>query len=76
MSMDREKNLAELESKLGVSFFNRALLNQSLTHSSYANENNVPDNERMEFLGDAVIKLAVSEYIYNKPALNTHNNFR
>ena len=64
--MDREKNLAELEGRLGISFFNRVLLNQSLTHSSYANENDVPDNERMEFLGDAVIKLAISVYLYNK----------
>jgi ribonuclease-3 len=43
-------------------------LNQSLTHSSYAHEsrNKVPDNERLELLGDAVIKLVTSEYLYNK----------
>ncbi|MFC1496074.1 ribonuclease III [Candidatus Margulisiibacteriota bacterium] len=64
--MDRDKNLAGLEQKLGISFFNKTLLNQSLTHSSYANENSVPDNERLEFLGDAVIKIAISEYLYNK----------
>lgn len=67
MSMDdREKRLDELEQKLGISFLNRRLLDQSLTHSSYANEQGMADNERMEFLGDAVIKLVISEYLFNK----------
>lgn len=66
MSMQREKELAELEKKLGISFLNKHLLNQSLTHSSYAHEKKVPDNERLEFLGDAVIKIAISEYLYHK----------
>jgi len=64
--MDQEKRLDELEQKLGISFLNRRLLNQSLTHSSYAHENGIPDNERLEFLGDAVIKLAISGYLFNK----------
>lgn len=64
--MDQDKRLEELEQKIGISFLNRHLFNQSLTHSSYAHENNVPDNERLEFLGDAVIKLAISEYLFNK----------
>lgn len=64
--MQREQKLEILEEKLGISFLNKPLLNQSLTHSSYANENGVPDNERLEFLGDAVIKIVVSEYLYNK----------
>ncbi|OGC03545.1 ribonuclease III [candidate division WOR-1 bacterium RIFOXYA12_FULL_43_27] len=64
--MDRDKRLDELQQKLGLSFFNKTLLSQSLTHSSFANEANVPDNERLEFLGDAVIKLAISEYLFNK----------
>ncbi len=64
----RDKQLQELESKIGITFLNKSLLNQSLTHSSYAHEsrNKLPDNERMEFLGDAVIKLVTSEYLYNK----------
>ncbi len=66
MSMQRDKELLELEKRLKISFLNKQLLNQSLTHSSFANEENVPDNERLEFLGDAVIKLVVSEYLYNK----------
>lgn len=64
--MEREKEIAEIEKKLGISFLNQALLNQALTHSSFANEQNVPDNERLEFLGDAVLKLAITEYIYNR----------
>lgn len=64
--MERDKELQELEKKLGISFFNKALLNQCLTHSSYAHEAGVPDNERLEFLGDAILKLVVSEYLYNK----------
>jgi ribonuclease-3 len=42
------------------------LLNHALTHSSYGHEKNLPDNERLEFLGDAILKLAISEYIFNK----------
>jgi len=66
MSMEREKQLQELEKKLGISFFNKALLNQCLTHSSFAHELSIPDNERLEFLGDAILKLVISEYLYNK----------
>lgn len=66
LTAEREKMLEELEKKLGASFLNKSLLNQSLTHSSYGHEKSVPDNERLEFLGDAVLKLAISEYLYNK----------
>lgn len=64
----RDKQLEELESKFGITFLNKSLLNQSLTHSSYAYESKekIFDNERLEFLGDAVIKLVISEYLYNK----------
>ncbi|MDD5382278.1 MAG: ribonuclease III [Candidatus Margulisbacteria bacterium] len=66
LSPEREKELQELESKIKTSFLNKILLNQALTHSSYGNEFKVPDNERLEFLGDAVLKLVISEHIYNK----------
>ena len=66
ISPEREKELLEIENMLSVSFLNKSLLNQSLTHSSYAHEKNAPDNERLEFLGDAVLKLVISEYIYNR----------
>jgi len=61
------KDLSKLEKTLGVSFVNKDLLTQALTHRSYINEH--PDfhlghNERLEFLGDAVLELAVTEYLY------------
>lgn len=68
ISEQREKQLLDLEKKIGVSFLSKTLLDQSLTHSSFAYETHekVPDNERLEFLGDAVLKLVMSEYLYNK----------
>lgn len=58
-------NLDELQSVIGYQFSDINLLIQSLTHQSYANENNVLSYERLEFLGDAVIELIVSDYIYH-----------
>ena len=55
---------AELEEKLGYKFNNVELLKTALTHSSYANEHNLECNERMEFLGDAVLELSMSKYLY------------
>ncbi|MDP3954454.1 MAG: ribonuclease III [bacterium] len=66
--MDNEK-LAELESKIGVTFSNKDQLLQALTHRSYLNENtkwHLDHNERLEFLGDAVLELAITEYLYEK----------
>src|SRR3989338_5515758 len=68
-SAQRAKDLEQLEKKLGLTFLNKALLNQALSHSSYAHEHRKKgelDNERLEFLGDAVLKLVTSEYLYNK----------
>lgn len=55
-----------LEDNLGYSFKNKKLLENALTHSSYANEmrNGISSNERLEFLGDSVLSLIVSSYIY------------
>ena len=64
--LEREKLLHEIEAKLALTFLNKSLLNQALTHSSYGHEHNCPDNERLEFLGDAVLKLVISEFLYNK----------
>jgi ribonuclease-3 len=69
ITKERERELADLERKLGITFLNKALLNQALTHSSYAHEvrqKGISDNERLEFLGDAVLKVVMSEYLYNK----------
>jgi len=64
--------LEELEKKIGYTFKNIDYLKTGLTHSSYANEfkRNIKCNERQEFLGDAVLSIVVSDYIYkNCPSL-------
>jgi len=66
MDVQRQSQLQEIEEKLGTSFIRKELLNQALTHSSYGNEQKIPDNERLEFLGDAILKLVISEFIYHK----------
>lgn len=61
------KNLSHLEKKLGIRFNNNKLLTQALAHKSYINENPhfpLDHNERLEFLGDAVLELAVTEYLF------------
>ena len=58
---------SELESKIGFQFKNKDLLLTALTHRSYINENpswRLDHNERLEFLGDAVLELVVTEYLY------------
>lgn len=62
-------NVEEFEQRTNYSFVNKKLLKLALTHSSYANEmkrNNYENNERLEFLGDAVLDMVVSEYMYSK----------
>lgn len=58
----------ELQKKLGVKFNDPELLKRALTHRSYLNENRSVDksNERLEFLGDAVLELIVSDYLYRE----------
>jgi ribonuclease-3 len=62
-------NLSALEEKLGVQFRDYSLLLRALTHRSYLNENPdmvLEDNERLEFLGDAVLDFVVGAYLYHK----------
>lgn len=64
------KNIFELESKLGYKFRDVSYLERALTHLSYSNEQRlkgikVLPNERLEFLGDAVIQIIISEYLFN-----------
>ena len=59
-----------IEEVLGIRFNNKALLTEALTHSSYGNEHNMPYNERLEFLGDAVIELLMSQYLYLKQEIS------
>ena len=56
--------IKEFQKKLGYEFKNIELLERALTHTSYANENSVQSYERLEFLGDAVLQLLTSKYIY------------
>ena len=63
-----EDRVSQLESKIDIKFKNKDLLLQALTHRSYLNENtkwHLDHNERLEFLGDAVLELVVTEYLYN-----------
>lgn len=59
-------NKSKLEENLGYIFKNKDLLKQALTHTSYANENNVQSNEKLEFLGDSILEFISSEFIYEK----------
>lgn len=61
-------NLAALEKTLGVVFSNKDILHQALVHRSYLNENPnfaLDHNERLEFLGDAVLELVVTDHLYH-----------
>ena len=63
------KQLEELQEKINYRFQQEALLRQALTHSSYANEKHMKkrsDNERLEFLGDAVLELVSSDWLYSR----------
>lgn len=59
------KDYHELEKLFNLSFKNKQLLIRALTHSSYAYENNTLSNERLEFIGDAVLDLTVGKYLYD-----------
>lgn len=59
----------EFQEKIGYRFQNKRLLTQALSHSSYSNErrmSKLANNERLEFLGDAVLELTTSEFLYEK----------
>jgi ribonuclease-3 len=62
------QGIEELEKKIKIKFKNPDLLKMAVTHRSYLNENRdykLEHNERLEFLGDAVLELVVTEYLYN-----------
>ena len=56
--------------KFGIEIKNKELLLQALTHSSYSNEHNVKNYERLEFLRDAVLQILMSDYLYNNMDLS------
>lgn len=65
--MSELKDLKPLEEQLGVNFKDQNLLQQAVVHRSYLNEHKqfpLSHNERLEFLGDAVLELSVTEYLY------------
>jgi hypothetical protein len=67
LSKISKKRLQEFQELIGYKFNNDKILGKALTHSSYANENSIEktgSNERLEFLGDAVLELTSSEYLY------------
>ena len=78
-TIDIEKNLTELEKIIDVTFVDRVHLLTAVTHRSYLNEHReakLDHNERYEFLGDAVLELVVTDFLFrkygNKP--NGNNN--
>lgn len=63
------KDFSQLEKVINVEFKNKDLLIQSVVHRSYLNEHpnfNLPHNERLEFLGDAVLEIIVTEYLFQQ----------
>ena len=71
MSVGNKADLCVLESAVGYEFKNKALLKRALTHSSYSNESGLKNhhiycNERLEFLGDSVLSIITSNYLYGK----------
>lgn len=58
-------NLEKLEESIGYVFKDKELLKKALTHTSYANENHIESNEKLEFLGDSILEFISSKYIYN-----------
>ena len=66
---DMDTKLKELEKKINYTFKDFSLLKQAMMHSSYTNEKHLPKyrcNERLEFLGDAVLELVSSEYLFKE----------
>ena len=64
-------NLEKLERNIGYTFKNKHLLENALTHTSYAYEKHVQSNEKLEFLGDSILEFISSKYLYsNFPRLS------
>ena len=67
--MSDKLDWSNLEETIGYSFHDKTLARHAMTHSSYANESHLPkenNNERLEFLGDAVLELVSSDYLYHE----------
>lgn len=66
--------MEKLKKVIGYDYKNEELLNHALTHSSYANEHNTEDNERLEFLGDSVLSIVISDYIFKRMKKRTEGD--
>ena len=60
-----EMELEKLEDEIGYKFKNKELLKKALTHTSYAYENSIESNEKLEYLGDSILEFISSKYLYN-----------
>ena len=58
-------DFSKLEKSIGYVFKDKSLLKKALTHTSYAYENKIESNEKLEFLGDSILEFISSKYIYN-----------
>ena len=58
--------MVNLEENIGYTFKNKHLLEEALTHKSYANEHHKNSNEKLEFLGDSILEFVSSKYLYDK----------
>jgi ribonuclease III len=70
-------NFSKFEEKAGISFDNKELLTQAFVHRSYLNEHkggNLAHNERLEFLGDAVLELVITDFLFKKYPNETEGN--
>ena len=59
-----DKNFEQFEKSIGYTFKNKELLKKALTHTSYAYENKIQSNERLEYLGDSILEFISSEYLF------------
>jgi ribonuclease-3 len=64
--LETKSDLLDLQARFGIAFRNPSLLEQAMTHTSFAYENHVESNQRLEFLGDAVLGLAVARFMYDR----------
>ncbi len=64
--MKNERPTSPLEERIGYRFRDASLLETALTHASYTNEKGAPSYERLEFLGDAVLQIVISRYLFER----------
>lgn len=64
IEINNKEELIVFEKKLGYIFKNKELLKIALTHTSYANDNKLTSNEKLEFLGDSILEFVISNYLY------------